>query len=198
MTSSKAARRSTDAATAPAPTTEDLPTGDAVDGIEESWKRERPDMDVSSVGIITRIWRIGRYFEQERNRRLAELGTDRVTLDVLAMLRRAGKPYRLTAGELTQAALITSGGISGRLDKLEKAGLVTREFHPKDRRRVNVELTQAGVELVDTVVSDLMDHESQLIRDRLAPADEEALRALLRTLLSEFEAPSGRIERAAG
>lgn len=195
MASSRAARKTANAGTATR-TTEELPIRDAVDEIEESWKRERPDMDVSSVGIITRIWRIGRYFEQERNRRLAELGTDRVTLDVLAMLRRAGKPYRLTAGELTQAALITSGGISGRLDKLEKAGLVTREFHPKDRRRVNVELTQDGVDLVDAVVSDLMDHESQLIRDRLAPTDEDALRTLLRTLLSEFEAPSGRIQAA--
>lgn len=176
---------------------QDITTRDAVDDIEEAWERERPDMDVSSVGIITRIWRIGRYFEQERARRLAELGTDRVTLDVLAMLRRAGKPYRMTAGELTQAALITSGGISGRLDKLEKAGLVTREFHPKDRRRINVQLTPQGVDLVDSVVSDLMDHESQLLHDRLSGTDQKELRELLRTLLSEFEAPE-RIDEAAG
>ncbi|ROZ88027.1 MarR family winged helix-turn-helix transcriptional regulator [Gordonia sp. OPL2] len=160
---------------------------DAVDDIEDAWLRERPGMDVSSVGVITRIWRLGRHFEQERNRRLGELGTDRVTLDVLAMLRRAGEPYRLTAGELTQAALITSGGISGRLDKLERAGLVTREFHPKDRRRVNVQLTKDGMTLVDHVVSDLMTHESRLLRDRLNKANQEKLSGLLRTLLSEFE-----------
>ncbi|WP_319446892.1 MULTISPECIES: MarR family winged helix-turn-helix transcriptional regulator [unclassified Mycobacterium] len=161
---------------------------DGVDRIEQDWVRERPDMDVSSIGIVTRLWRISRYLEQERVQRLAELGTDRVTLDVLAMLRRRGRPYRMTAGELTKAALITSGGISGRLDKLERAGLVTRSFHTKDRRRVDVELTDAGVELVDSVVSELMDHESALLAD-LSDGDHADLRRLLKTLLAHFEHP---------
>lgn len=161
---------------------------DGVDRIEQDWVRERPDMDVSSIGIVTRLWRISRYLEQERVQRLAELGTDRVTLDVLAMLRRRGRPYRMTAGQLTKAALITSGGISGRLDKLERAGLVTRSFHPKDRRRVDVELTDAGVELVDSVVSQLMDHESALLAD-LSDGEHADLRRLLKTLLAHFEHP---------
>lgn len=161
---------------------------DGVDRIEHDWARERPDMDISSIGIVTRLWRVSRYLEQERAQRLAELGTDRVTLDVLAMLRRRGRPYRMTAGQLTKAALITSGGISGRLDKLERAGLVTRSFHMKDRRRVDVELTDAGVELVDSVVSELLDHESALLAD-LSDIDRADLRRLLKTLLSLFEHP---------
>ena len=165
-----------------------LPGEDGVDRIEQSWVRERPDIDVSSVGIVSRIWRIARYLEQERNQRLVELGTDRVTLDVLAMLRRSGKPYRMTAGQLTKAALITSGGISNRLDKLERNGLVTRAFHAEDRRRVDVLLTPKGVELVDSVVSDLMDHESRLLA-ALTDKDHSDLRRLLKTLLSHFEHP---------
>ena len=164
------------------------PSQDAVDRIEQDWARERPDIDVSSIGIVTRIWRIARYVEQERNQRLTELGTDRVTLDVLAILRRRGRPYRMTAGQLGKAALITSGGISGRLEKLERVGFVTRSFHTNDRRRVDVELTDAGIELVDSMVSDLMDHETALLAN-MSDRDHADLRRLLRKLLAQFEHP---------
>ena len=76
---------------------------DRVDRVEEGWRRERPDIDVSSVGIVTRIWRIGRHLDRHRKERLEAFGTDRVALEVLAMLRRAGPPYRRTAGELQTA-----------------------------------------------------------------------------------------------
>jgi DNA-binding MarR family transcriptional regulator len=159
---------------------------DAIDRIEQAWRRERPDIDVSSVGIISRIWRVSRHLERERKERLAELGTDRVTLDVLAMLRRAGPPYRRTAGDLTRASLITSGGVSQRLDKLERAGLVTRHIHPEDRRRIDVELTAEGMRLVDSVLADLMEHESALLDD-LSDADKEHLQRTLKRLLARFE-----------
>ncbi|ROZ52971.1 MarR family transcriptional regulator [Rhodococcus sp. WS1] len=166
---------------------------DGVDRIEQAWARERPDMDVSSVGIVTRIWRIARHLERERVERLTELGTDRVTLDVLAMLRRAGKPYRMTAGRLSEAALITPGGISNRLDKLERSGLIKRSFHPKDRRRVDVQLTKKGVQLVDEVVSDVMDHDTRLL-EALDDGDQADLRRLLKLLLAQFEDPEDGLE----
>lgn len=159
---------------------------DSIDRIEQAWGRERPDIDVSSVGIVSRIWRVGRHLERARNKRLAELGTDRVTLDVLAMLRRSGPPYRRTAGELTRASLITSGGVSQRLDKLEKAGYVSRSIHPQDRRRIEVELTPDGMALVDSVLSDLMEHESEML-DALSAQDKDELRRTLKRLLSLFE-----------
>jgi DNA-binding MarR family transcriptional regulator len=161
---------------------------DGIDRIEQAWARERPDIDVSSVGIVSRIWRVGRHLERERKQRLAELGTDRVTLDVLAMLRRSGPPYRRTAGELTRASLITSGGVSQRLDKLERAGLVTRHIHAGDRRRIEVELTAVGMDLVDSVLADLMEHESRLL-DELTDGEKDDLRRTLKRLLSRFEHP---------
>lgn len=168
----------------------DEPLGDedGIDRVEQAWRRERPDIDVSSVGIVSRIWRVSRHLERERKERLAELGTDRVTLDVLAMLRRSGPPYRRTAGELTRASLITSGGVSQRLDKLERAGMVTRHIHPDDRRRIDVELTPAGMQLVDSVLADLMEHESKLL-DELSDADKADLRRTLKRLLARFEHP---------
>lgn len=159
---------------------------DGIDRVEKAWKRERPDLDVSSVGIVSRIWRVGRHLDRERKERLAELGTDRVTLDVLAMLRRSGEPYRRTAGELTHSSLITPGGVSQRLEKLEKAGHVTRHIHPDDRRRIDVQLTPAGMELIDAVLADLMDHENALV-DVLSAAERRDLRRLLKILLAQFE-----------
>jgi len=159
---------------------------DGVDRVEQGWRRMRPDIDVSSVGIVTRIWRIGRHLDGHRKERLDAFGTDRITLDVLAMLRRAGPPHRLTPGELQRAALITSGGMSQRLERLEKAGLISRGMHSEDRRKVYVQLTPAGVELVDEVVSDLMVQESKLL-DGLDDAEQQQLRGLLKKLLSRFE-----------
>jgi DNA-binding MarR family transcriptional regulator len=156
--------------------------------VEQDWRRERPDIDVSSVGIVSRIWRVSRHLERARKERLAELGTDRVTLDVLSMLRRSGPPYRRTAGELTHSSLITSGGVSQRLDKLERAGLVSRHIHPEDRRRIDVELTSEGMQLVDSVLADLMEHESKLL-DELSDAEKDDLRRALKRLLASFEHP---------
>lgn len=160
---------------------------DGVDRIERDWLRERPDIDVSSIGIISRIWRVGRHLDRQRRSQLAGLGSDRGTVDVLAMLRCSGPPYRQSAGELTRSALITSGGVSQRLDKLERAGLVTRHVDTTDRRRVDVELTDAGVKLVDSVLADLMDHDAQLLSDALTVPEQERLRQLLRKLLISLE-----------
>ncbi|WP_182378900.1 MarR family winged helix-turn-helix transcriptional regulator [Nocardioides sp. WS12] len=165
---------------------------DGIDRVEKAWNRERPDLDVSSIGIISRIWRVGRHMERERKDRLTEVGTDRVTLDVLAMLRRSGEPYRRTAGELTHSSLITPGGVSQRLEKLEKAGLVTRHIHPEDRRRIDVQLTPDGMHLIDDVLADLMDHETKLVQV-LTPTDQAELRRLLKLLLAQFEHPENDV-----
>jgi DNA-binding MarR family transcriptional regulator len=162
---------------------------DAIDAVERDWRRERPDVDLGSIGVVSRIWRIGRHFERARTERLTAHGADRVTLDVLAMLRRSGPPFRMTAGELTHQSLISSGGVSQRLEKLERAGLLERHLHSSDRRRVDVQLTPAGVELVDATLADVMAHEARLL-DHLSADELAQLRRLLRKLLARFEQPS--------
>ncbi|MHC1561483.1 MarR family winged helix-turn-helix transcriptional regulator [Actinomycetospora sp. C-140] len=162
---------------------------DDVDRVERDWRRERPDVDVGSIGVVSRVWRIGRHLEHRRKAQLDRFGTDRGSIDMLAMLRRAGPPFRRTAGELTRSALITSGGVSQRLDKLEKAGLVTRHVDTADRRRVDVELTPAGVDLVDTVLVGLMDSESRVLDEALTASEQDRLRELLRKLLLTLEPP---------
>lgn len=162
---------------------------DAIDLVVRDWERERPDIDVGSMGIVSRIWRIGRHLEQQRKEQLARFGSDRGTVDVLAMLRRSGPPFRRSAGDLTRHSLITSGGVSQRLDKLERAGLITRHIDTDDRRRIDVQLTPAGISLVDSMLADLMEHDSRVLADALTEAEQDTLRELLRKLLLLLEPP---------
>jgi DNA-binding MarR family transcriptional regulator len=159
---------------------------DGVDAIEEAWRRERPDVDGSSIGIITRIWRLARFLDRARGDALAGLGTDSSTLDALATLRRAGRPYRLTAGEMQRLSLVTAGAITQRLDRLERAGLVRREGDERDGRVVHVVLTARGRRLVDRIFVELMRQEQALLSP-LSQRERQTLVVLLRRWLSWFE-----------
>ncbi|KRC46455.1 MULTISPECIES: MarR family winged helix-turn-helix transcriptional regulator [unclassified Nocardioides] len=165
---------------------------DGVDAVEADWRRERPDIDVSSIGVVTRVWRVGRYLDRVRNDRLSDWDTDRATIDILAMLRRAGEPYRQSAGQLTKHSLITSGGVSQRLDKLERAGLISRHLDVNDRRRVDVQLTPEGMKLIDSVFHDVVHNENDLLGEIFDADETEQLRGLLRKFLLHFE-PSGAV-----
>ena len=159
---------------------------DSVDAIEDAWRRERPDVDGSSIGIVTRIWRLARFLDRARAEALARLGTDPATLDALATLRRAGRPYRLTAGEMQRRSLVTAGAVTQRLDKLEHAGLVRREGDERDGRVVHVVLTARGRRLVDRIFVELMRQE-QTILGPLTRKERQTLSILLRRWLSWFE-----------
>lgn len=159
---------------------------DAVDQIKAAWLRERPELDVSSIGIVTRIWRIGRHLERAREQVLEEFRTDSIVVDVLAELRRSGEPYRLTAGDLRESSKLSSGGVSQRLARLERSGLLTRDVDPDDRRVVNVELTAAGMVLIDAIVDEITKRESELL-EQLGAEDCGELEKRLAALLSIFE-----------
>lgn len=162
-------------------------TEDGVDRVIANWLRERPDIDVGSMGIVSRIWRVSRHLERRRNGYLSEWDADRGTVDILSMLRRSGKPFRRSAGDLTRHSLITSGGVSQRLEKLERAGLVTRHVDTADRRRVDVQLTEEGIKLLDAVFVDIMRRDSETLAFALKAEEQEELQRLLRKLLLSFE-----------
>jgi DNA-binding MarR family transcriptional regulator len=159
---------------------------DSVDAIQAAWRRERPEVDVSSIAIITRIWRLAHHLGAARAQTLAALGTDASTLDALATLRRSGPPYRLTAGEMQRRSLVTAGAISQRLDKLEEAGLVCRQRDSNDRRIIHICLTPRGRRLVDRVFAAIMEQEQLLLRPLTGP-ERERLEPLLKRWLSAFE-----------
>jgi DNA-binding MarR family transcriptional regulator len=154
---------------------------DRVDAIQAAWRRERPDIDVSSIAILTRALLIGRHLERARAHALRELGTDTPTLDVLAALRRAGSPYRMRTSEVEAATSVTAGAVSQRLDRLEARGLVRRERDHDDKRVIHVRLTKKGRELIDGVVAGLMERENVL----LTPLNEDE-RDVLERLLTQW------------
>jgi DNA-binding MarR family transcriptional regulator len=151
---------------------------DPVRTIQDAWRRERPDIDVSSIGILTRALLIGRHLSRARDVVLRDLGTDASTLDVLATLRRAGNPYQLRASELAVATRVSAGAISQRLDRLERRGLINRNVDGKDRRGVLVNLTAEGRDLIDATVAGLTQRESLLLTP-LGSRERVALERLL-------------------
>src|ERR671927_218025 len=152
--------------------------GDRVDGVIAAWRRERPDIDVSSIAVLTRALLIGRQLQKARDRALHELGTDTPTLEVLATLRRAGAPYSLRTSEIEAATSVTAGAISQRLDRLEARGFIRRARDNGDKRVIHVSLTRSGRNLIDAVVARLMAREEQL----LAAFDERERKTLERLL----------------
>jgi DNA-binding MarR family transcriptional regulator len=109
---------------------------------------------------------------------------------LLAALRRSGPPYELNPTQLMRATLLSSGGMTKRLDRLVEAGLVERRADPADRRGVLVGLTPHGKAVVDNALEAHVANEERLLRS-LTPADRRTLDGMLRTLLADLEAESG-------
>jgi DNA-binding MarR family transcriptional regulator len=163
----------------------DAPT-DEVDRIVEAWRRERPDLDVTPLTILSRVLRLARHLDLARGSAFAEHDLEGWGFDVLSALRRSGAPYQLSPGQLVAQTLVTSGTMTNRVDRLAARGLVSRGPDPKDRRGVKVTLTPAGRAVVDAAMSDLLDRERILLNE-LPAAERDHLAILLRRLLSPFE-----------
>ena len=157
---------------------------DEVDRLVAAWKRERPDLDLSPLSVLSRITRIARHLDIARRDAFGDL--ENWGFDVLAALRRAGSPYQLSPGALMQETMVTSGTITNRLDRLEELELITRQQDPSDGRGSLVTLTRSGIRAVDAAMEDLLKNERRLLKD-LSGKDREQLAALLRTLVTEFD-----------
>jgi Transcriptional regulators len=163
------------------------PVEDEVDRLVRSWQKERPDLDVTPLHVLSRVSRLAKHLDRARRAAFAEHGLEPWEFDVLTTLRRSGEPYELSPGALLRATLVTSGTMTNRIDRLAAAGLVRRRPDPEDRRGVLVSLTEAGMARVDAALADLLRREREL----LASLDKEAQRTLadhLRTLLAPFDA----------
>lgn len=162
---------------------------DAVDRILQQWAQERPDLDVSPMGVIGRISRVSRVLERSIDETFSAFGLGRGGFDVLAALRRSGSPFELSPTELYNSLLISSGAMTNRIDRLERRGLVTRSADPQDRRGVIVGLTPKGKDVIDEAVAAHCANE-HLLLSRLSSTERETLGRLLRKLLIQAEHPS--------
>lgn len=154
---------------------------DYVDRIIEQWQIEDPELDPSPLHIFGRIHRLYLMYNQAISDTFAEYGINAAGFDVLASLKRAGGDYSLTPTELAEFALVTSGGISLRLNRLEDAGLVERIREISDRRSVHVQLTEKGKTLVSEVAKIHFEREAQMMK-QLSSEEVEQLTDLLRKL----------------
>ncbi|HEY6687508.1 MAG TPA: MarR family transcriptional regulator [Propionibacteriaceae bacterium] len=159
------------------------PTGDEVDTIVAAWRRERPDLDLAPMEVLSRISRLARHLDRLRANAFSAHDLESWEFDVLAALRRTGPPYRLSPGQLLRETLVTSGTMTNRVDRLVERGLVTRRDHPNDRRGVLVELTDAGRDAVDAALAELIAAERQIMA-ALDVADHDQLTRSLRLLLA--------------
>jgi DNA-binding MarR family transcriptional regulator len=160
---------------------------DDVDRIVAQWAQERPDLQTEAMAVFGRVYRIARLVGDRQEAVYAAFGINRGDFDVLATLRRSGTPFRLAPKDLTSSLMLTSGGMTGRLDRLERRGLVTRAPDPADRRGLTITLTPEGRALVDDAVTAGLDAQREVL-ERLPPKSRSQLSSLLRELLSAVHA----------
>ncbi|MEV6193084.1 MarR family transcriptional regulator [Streptomyces sp. NPDC051920] len=161
---------------------------DRVARIQAEWRRERPDVDITPQGVIGRLHRLADRLTEELRLVYDRYGLSEGEFDVLCALRRAGEPYERAPGELAAHTMVTTGAMTKRIDRLERAGLVTRRRSDDDQRGRIVALTEPGRELIDRAFTDHMRNERHLL-DALTAAEAGSLEALLTVWLSSMDDP---------
>lgn len=166
---------------------------DHVDVILREWHASRPDMDFSALEVVARVLRAAHHLQTRLDRVAATYGlSHRGDLDVLTDLYRTQPPYQLTPSELAGSLLLTAGGMTLRLNRLQSAGLVERHPNPRDGRGVLVRLTATGVALAEDALATLLDTQASSIAG-LEPVARRELADLLRALLISYDdAPTPR------
>jgi DNA-binding MarR family transcriptional regulator len=159
---------------------------DHMDTIAAEWERERPEVDVGALVLLGRLFRLVALADAELARGLAGRDLQPGWFDLLAALRRSGSPYSRRPGELMRATMISSAGMTKRLDRLADAGLVERRPDPDDRRGTLVRLTAAGRRAIDGALPAHVAGEEGLLAP-LSAAERRTLDALLRKLLAPLE-----------
>lgn len=158
------------------------PGPDEVDLLVEAWRRERDDLDLAPVEVFSRIGRLARLLDLARRDAFTGQSIEPWEFDVLAALRRAGSPYRLSPGQLLRETMVTSGTMTNRIDRLSERGFVSRSPDPRDRRGVLVGLTTAGKRAVDGAFETLIDRERELLSE-LSASERRELAGLLKRLM---------------
>ena len=154
---------------------------DRIDRLLAEWRTERPELDAAAMAVVGRLLSIGRRLEGRANAALKPLGLHYTDLDVLATLRRGGRPYRRTPTELRESVLITSGAMTACLDRLERNGLIARVADPHDRRSSAAELTTEGRKRIDKAIAVRFEEAASALSP-LSEGERARLAALLKKL----------------
>lgn len=157
-----------------------------IDSIIKQWNKERPDLDVGSMELIGRFKKINGFLVKEMDKTFTAHGLNHASFDVLATLRRSGKPYALSPNELLATMMITSGTMTNRIDRLVKAGLVNRIANPNDGRGFIISLTESGFNLIDKAVTAHVATQTELTSG-LSTEEQQQFNVLLSKFLNSIE-----------
>ncbi|SDK90292.1 DNA-binding transcriptional regulator, MarR family [Glycomyces sambucus] len=158
----------------------------SVEAIVEQWRCARPDVDPSPIDAVARLMRLAQYWGAEMRRFMAGYDLQTGEFDVLCSLRRTAAPHELTATEFVRTALVTSGAITNRIDRMERKGLVERVRGTEDRRVVRIRLTAKGMQVVEEVYPKHVANQATFL-ERLSETERKLLVGHLSALLESFE-----------
>jgi len=160
------------------------------------WARQRPDIDSSAIVPLMRIFHIWLGARDQAERVCRRYGFGVGEMDLLLALRRGGPPYALRPTELQKECLVTSGAITGRIDRLAALAFVDRVKPPEDGRSWLVHLTPAGLDAADALfVHNNVDSSFPRAYGQLSPADKREFNRLLKLLQTAFEQDAAEVER---
>jgi DNA-binding MarR family transcriptional regulator len=154
------------------------------------WRRARPDLDPDPLELVGRVIVLAQALEASVTAALAEHGLTLGQFDILGTLRRRGTKGGLTPSELLKSVMLSSGGMTARLDKLSEAGLIARRADPTDRRMVVIELTARGRRVIDAATTTRFANARECLPP-LGPSERELLAALLRRWLRHLDQEQG-------
>jgi DNA-binding MarR family transcriptional regulator len=159
---------------------------DWIDRVVERWSSLEPGVDFNAYLVTGRIARISTHIARRQEEVFGRFGLNRGEVGVLSALRTAAPPHELSPTQLFKGLMLSSAGMTSRLDRLESRGLVARKADPSDRRGILVQLTPKGGELVDSAVAANTEEEQDLLAG-LGPREVEELARLLQALLTKLE-----------
>jgi DNA-binding MarR family transcriptional regulator len=157
---------------------------DVIDRMIAAWREARPDLDPSPLEVVGRVIVLAQHLEQSAELALEKHGLTLGQFDILATLRRHGPKGGLTPSQLLESVMLSSGGMTARLDKLAQAGLIYRKSDKDDRRAVKVELTAKGRRVIDAATATRF-AEAAASRPPLTSDELATLTELLRHWLSQ-------------
>ena len=159
---------------------------DWTDNLLQRWTLVRPGLDMNVYQVTARISRIGQHIARRQDEVFGRFGLNRGEVGVLSALRVAGPPHRLSPTRLFKGLMLSSAGMTSRIDRLERRGYVRRLPDATDRRGVLVELTDSGRKVLEEAVVANTRSERQLLGD-LNPKELASLSKILREILGAIE-----------
>jgi DNA-binding MarR family transcriptional regulator len=159
---------------------------DHVDRMIEAWSAREPALDVQPLQVVGRLLRLAGLLERDIERELAAFELSFGDFDVLNTLRREAGPEGMHPTHLARTALITTGAMTTRLNRLEQRRLLIREADGTDRRAVRVRLTALGRDRVGVALRAVLAADRRFLAP-LGKQDRAAIAGLLRRWLLAVE-----------